>query len=334
MSNNKNIPFYNHFKKLIDKVVDYFNERNKGDLAFKVFLVSISSSILIMIISLLINLLKQAWLSIVTYGIGFLWGTEWVPYPHGLNTKPIFSALPLIWGTLVTSSIALLISTPISLGVALALSEFSGKRFNYVVSALVELLAAVPSVIYGLWGIFVLIPFLTTSIYPNLQAAFGFLPFFQGTIRGPSVLTGSLVLSIMILPTIASIVRDVMSSVPQLQKEAFLALGATRWETARYTMEYGKTGIFSAIILGLGRAVGETMAITMLIGNSFNLFSSLFDPGYTLASIIANEFTEASSPPQYLAALMEVGLILFLFAFIINAIAQLIILHYKKRAVL
>jgi phosphate transport system permease protein len=243
---------------------------------------------------------------------------------------PSFGALPPIWGTLVTSAIALLLGVPISIGIGLALSEFAPKRFGFIVSFLVELLAAIPSVIYGLWGIFVLIPFLQHNVYPSLQATLGFLPIFQGTIRGPSVLTGGIVLAIMILPTVSAITRDVFAAVPRSQREAVVALGATRWETSKVVMSYGRSGVIGAIILGLGRAVGETMAITMVVGNSFNMFDSLFDPGYTLASIIANEFTEASSPPVYISALMEVGLVLFVLALVINALARLIIWRTSK----
>jgi len=307
-----------------------FKEKNKGDLTFELVCAAIASSILIILALMFIMIIKEAWLSITTYGIEFIFGTEWIPYSLG-NEKPVFSALPLIWGTLVTSTIALLISVPISLGVALALSEFSGKRFNYVVSALVELLAAIPSVVYGLWGIFILIPFLKSHVYPFLQQVFYFLPFFQGRIHAPSVMTGSIVLSIMILPTIAAVMRDVFSSVPKSQREAIISLGATRWETAKLVIQYSKIGVIGAIMLGLGRAVGETMAITMVIGNSFNLFTSLFEPGYTLSSIIANEFTEASSPPEYLSALMEIGLILLILALVINSIAQVVVRYYSKR---
>jgi phosphate transport system permease protein len=243
---------------------------------------------------------------------------------------PSFGALPPIWGTLVTSAISLLLAVPLSLGIGLALSEFAPKRFTYTISFLVELLAAIPSVIYGLWGIFVLIPFLQHSVYPHLQTTLGFLPIFQGTIRGPCVLTGSIVLAIMIIPIISAISRDVFAAVPRNQREAIIALGATRWETAKVVMSYGRSGVIGATILGLGRAVGETMAITMVIGNSFNLFDSLFDPGYTLASIVANEFTEASSPPVYISALIEAGLILFILALVINALARLIIWRTTK----
>ncbi len=298
--------------------------RFKGDFIFKIFTASVASSILIIMISIFVMLIKDSWLSITTYGINFLFGTQWKPYTTG-SERPIFSALPLIFGTTVTSGIALFLSTPMSLGIALALTEFSKTRYRNIFAMLVELLAAIPSVIYGLWGIFILIPFLKNTIYPALQNMFYFIPFLQGKISGPSVLTGSIVLSIMILPTITAVMRDVIATVPSEQRESIIALGATKWETGKMLIKYSKSGIIGAIVLGLGRAVGETMAITMVIGNSFNMFSSLFQPGYTLPSIIANEFTEASSPPEYLSALMEIGLILLVFAIMINAIAQIIV---------
>jgi phosphate transport system permease protein len=276
------------------------------------------------------KMVAQSWLSIETYGLGFLWGRVWEPTPPTLGAPPSFGALPLIWGTLATSGIALLLGVPISLGIGLTLSEFSPKRFNYAVSFFVELLAAIPSVIYGLWGIFILIPFLQHYINPSLQSILGFIPMFQGAIHGPSVLTAGVILAIMIIPTVAALSRDVFSAVPTAQREAIIALGATKWETSKVVINYGRSGVIGAIVLGLGRAVGETMAVTMVIGNSFNLFSSLFEPGYTLSSIIANEFREASSPPVYVSALIEVGLVLFVLALVVNASARLIIWRTLK----
>ena len=307
-----------------------FGKRLSGDVYFKTFTALIACNVFAVLGLMLYKIIQESWLSIETYGLGFLCGTTWQPVPPNPSMSPSFGALPLIWGTLVTSAIALLLGVPISLGIGLALSEFAPKRFAYFVSFFAELLAAIPSVIYGLWGIFVLIPFLQHNIYPPLQAMLGFLPLFQGTIRGPSVLTGGIVLAIMILPTVSAIARDVFAAVPRSQREAVVALGATRWETSKVVMSYGRSGVIGAIILGLGRAVGETMAITMVVGNSFNMFDSLFDPGYTLASIVANEFTEASSPAVYISALMEVGLVLIALALVINALARLIIWRTTK----
>jgi phosphate transport system permease protein len=303
-----------------------------GDSAFKIVTALITCNIFVILGLMFYKIVQNSSLSIVTYGISFLWGTRWQPSPPNPNAQPLFGALPPIEGTLVTSGIALLLGVPISLGIALALSEFAPRRFNYAISFLVELLAAIPSVIYGLWGVFVLAPFLQHTVYPLLQATLGFLPIFQGALRGPSVLTGGIVLAIMIVPTVSAISRDVFAAVPQNQREAITALSATKWETAKIVMSYGRSGVIGAVILGLGRAVGETMAITMVIGNSFNMFSSLFSPGYTLSSVIANEFTEASSPKVYLSALIEIGLVLFVFALVINALARLVIWRSLKMA--
>ncbi|MGD8565950.1 MAG: phosphate ABC transporter permease subunit PstC [Candidatus Bathyarchaeota archaeon] len=305
--------------------------RISGDRVFRISTALVACNIFVILGLILFKTIGESWLSLKTFGLSFLWRTTWQPVPPRPEMLPSFGALPQIWGTLVTAAIALLLGVPTSLGIGLALSEYIPKRFAQGISFLVELLAAIPSVIYGLWGIFILIPFLQRNVYPFLQTALGFLPIFQGTIRGPSVLTGGIVLAIMILPTVSAIVRDVFAAVPRNQREAIIALGATRWETSRIVMRYGRSGVIGAIILGLGRAVGETMAITMVIGNSFNLFDSLFDPGYTLSSIIANEFTEASSPPVYVSALVECGLVLFILALVINALARLIIWRTTKK---
>ncbi len=317
--------------KFLSKLRSISKGKLSGDSAFKIFVTLIACNIFIVLGMMFFQIMQNSWLSIQTYGLGFLVGRTWQPFPPNPNSLPSFGALPLIWGTLVTSAIALVLGVPISLGISLALSEFSPKRFSYVISFFVELLAAIPSVIYGLWGIFVLIPFLQANVYPYLQATLGFLPIFQGTVRGPSVLTGGIILAIMIIPTVSAISRDVFAAVPNSQREAVIALGATRWEKAKIVMNYGRSGVIGATILGLGRAMGETMAITMVIGNSFNMFSSFLEPGSTLASIIANEFTEASSPPVYISALMEVGLILLALAIVVNGLARLIIWRSTRK---
>jgi phosphate transport system permease protein len=317
--------------KFLSNLRSISKRKLSGDSAFKIFVTLITCNIFIVLGMMFFQIIQNSWLSIQTYGMGFLVGKTWQPFPPNSSSLPSFGALPLIWGTLVTSAIALVLGVPISLGISLALSEFSPKRFSYFISFFVELLAAIPSVIYGLWGIFVLIPFLQAYVYPYLQATLGFLPIFQGTIRGPSVLTGGIVLAIMIIPTVSAISRDVFAAVPNSQREAAIALGATRWEKAKIVMSYGRSGVIGAIMLGLGRAMGETMAITMVIGNSFNMFSSFLEPGSTLASIIANEFTEASSPPVYISALMEVGLILLALAIAVNGMARLIIWRSTRK---
>jgi phosphate transport system permease protein len=316
--------------KLAEKLNVISKRIHSGDSAFRIVTALVACNIFLILGLMVYEMVESSWLSIETYGVSFLWGTTWQPSPPNPNAQPLFGALPPIEGTLVTSGIALLLGVPISLGIGLTLSEFAPRRFNYAISFLVELLAAIPSVIYGLWGIFVLTPFLQHTIYPFLQATLGFLPIFQGEIRGPSVLTSGIVLAIMIIPTISAISRDVFAAVPQSQREAITALSATKWETAKIVVSYGKSGVIGAVILGLGRAVGETMAITMVIGNSFNLFTSLFSPGYTLSSIVANEFTEASYPQVYISALVEIGLVLFIFALVINALARLVVWRSMK----
>jgi len=298
---------------------------SKGDNLFKLLTAVIASSIFLILGLMIYELTVGSRLSIQRFGIEFLVGTKWDP-----AITQVFGALPLILGTLVTSAIALLIGVPISLGIGLALSEFSPKRFGFAFSFLVELLAAVPSVIYGLWGIFTLIPFLRNNVYLPLQAMFGFFPLFSGLVYGGGVLTAGIVLAIMIIPTISAISRDAFSAVPNTQREAMISLGATKWETAKTVMSYARTGVIGAIILGLGRAVGETMAVTMVIGNKFQLLpGSLFDAWYTMSAIIANEFTEATYD-LYVSALIEVGLTLFFIALIINILARLIVWRSLK----
>jgi phosphate transport system permease protein len=230
--------------------------------------------------------------------------------------------LPVIFGTIFSSLIAVLIAAPLSIGIALFLTEVASPRVGRVFGFLVEMLAAIPSVVYGLWGIFVLAPWLRTTVEPALKSSLGFLPLFQGPIYGVGMLAAGIILAIMITPTIASLSREVYNAIPQVQREAALGLGATRWEMMRLTVvKGGRAGVMGAVMLGLGRALGETMAVTMVIGNRFEISSSLFAPGTTMASIIANEYAEASSD-AHLAALAEIGLVLFLITFFINAIAR------------
>jgi phosphate transport system permease protein len=302
------------------KIRRIFKRRLTGDDVFKLLTAGFASSIFIVLGLMVYELIRGSELSIQRFGTGFLIGTKWDP-----AISQVFGALPLILGTLVTSAIALLIGVPISLGIGLALSEFTPKRFGFVISFLVELLAAIPSVVFGLWGIFTLIPFLRNSVYPYLQVTLGFLPLFSGTIYGGGVLTSGIILAVMIIPTVSAISRDVFSAVPRAQREAAISLGATRWETAKIVISYARSGVIGAIILGLGRAVGETMAVTMVIGNKFQVLpTSLFDAWYTMSAIIANEFTEATYD-LYVNALIEVGLVLFFVAVIINVLARLIV---------
>jgi phosphate transport system permease protein len=230
----------------------------------------------------------------------------------------------------VSSLIAILISVPLSLGIAIFLVEQAPYYLSRPIGFLVELLAAIPSVVYGLWGIFVLAPFLRVHVEPPLAHWLGWLPLFQGPITGIGLLTGGIILAIMITPIICAVVRDVLAAVPDTQREAALALGATKWETTRVVLVNGAPGIAGAVILGLGRAIGETMAVTMVIGNRPEISASLFEPSYTIASAIANEFTEATGE-LYLSALVELGLILFLVTFIVNGVARVLVWNVTRK---
>ncbi|MGZ7091069.1 MAG: phosphate ABC transporter permease subunit PstC, partial [Candidatus Angelobacter sp.] len=265
------------------------------------------------------ELVTQSRLSISKFGLKFLVKQIWDPVAED------FGALPFIYGTIVSSVVALVIAVPLSIGTALFLTELCPQRLRGTLSLLVELLAAIPSVIYGLWGIFVLAPFLRTYVQPFLGKYFGWTGLFSGPKYGWGMLAGGVILAIMILPVIASITREVVIAVPRVQREAALALGATRWEMLRMAvLRNARPGIFGAVILGLGRALGETMAVTMVIGNRPEIAKSLFAPGYTLASVIANEFTEAVGN-VYQSSLMEMALVLFVITLIVNALAGLLI---------
>jgi phosphate transport system permease protein len=262
--------------------------------------------------------------AISAFGIRFAFTSTWDP------VAGVFGAWPMIVGTLLTSFLALVIAVPLSLGVAIYLTEFAPAFLRGPVSGVIELLAAIPSVVYGLWGLFVLIPLLRRTAFPFLRHVLGFTPFFSGPIYGPSMLAASIILAIMVMPFIMSVSREVLLAVPNNQREAALALGATRWEAVRSAIiPYARSGIIGAIILGLGRALGETMAVTMLIGNSHDLAKSLFAPGYTMAAAIANEFNEAATPMHY-AALTYVALLLFVITVLVNAAARLLIWRVNR----
>lgn len=257
--------------------------------------------------------------SIHQFGWAFLTGRVWDP------VHKIFGAFPFIYGTLVTSLVALIVAGPIGLGVAIFLNEMAPAPVRSTAGFLVELLAAIPSVVLGLWGIFVMGPFLGKIIEPWLAKWLGFLPLFQGSPVGVDMLNGGLILAIMILPTIASLSREVIAAVPSAQREAALALGATKWEMIRIAvLAYAKSGIIGSVILGLGRALGETMAVTMVIGNMPNISSSLFSTAYSMAAVIANEFSEATYS-LYISSLIEIGLILFAITLLLNILARLLV---------
>jgi len=297
---------------------------NTGDAVFRILMLLVALLMVGIVIAMVITLATDAMPSIRQFGFGFLKGQEWNPI------KGEFGALPFIYGTVASSLIALLISVPFSLGIAIFLVEQAPRYIARPVGFLVELLAAIPSVVYGLWGIFVLAPFLRQYVEPVLAKLFGWTPFFRGTITGIGLLTGGIILAIMVTPIISAVVRDVLAAVPGSQREAALALGATKWEMIRVVLVNGAPGIAGAVILGLGRALGETMAVTMVIGNRPQVSLSLFEPSYTIASAIANEFTEATGD-LYLSALVELGLILFLVTFVVNGIARVMVWNVTRR---
>lgn len=295
-----------------------------GDKIFRTVLL-IAASIIPLIVAAIIYMMVQNSLpTLQRFGFGFLIGKEWIP------SQETFGALPFIYGTVVSSVIALIISVPLSLGIAIFLVEQAPKNLAKPISFMVELLAAIPSVVYGLWGIFVLAPFIRDYLGAFLQKYFGFLPLFQGRLTGIGMMTGGIILALMIIPILTAVVRDVLEVVPVTQREASLALGATKWETTKIVLGNAASGIAGAVVLGLGRAIGETMAVTMVIGNSPQISASLFEPAYTIASVLAANFADATEK-IYLSALIEMGLVLFLVTFVVNALAKLLIIGVANR---
>ncbi len=289
------------------------------DRVFKSAMTACGLAVLGVLGLIIYELVQRSGLSWHAFGFKFFAASEWDP------VNEHFGALPFIFGTLVSSFLALLIAVPLAVGVAVFTTEMCPKVFRGPLSFFVELLAAIPSVIYGLWAIFVLVPILSQYIQPFLQKTLGWTHLFDGPPFGYSMLAAGVILAIMIIPIISSITREVLMVVPQHQREAVLALGATRWEMIRIgVLRNARAGIVGGIILGLGRALGETMAVTMVIGNRPEIAKSLFAPGYTMASVLANEFSEATGD-VYLSALVEIGLALFLVTIIVNALAQLLV---------
>jgi len=309
----------------VAEVLDLSGSR-ASDRLFKGGLILAALVIPLLMGLLVYELYSGAALAIDRYGLGFVTSSVWDPVAEE------FGALPLIFGTLLSSAIALAIAVPLSLGVAIYLTEFAPRVLRQPIAFIIELLAAIPSVVYGLWGIFVLMPVLQKQVFPFLRDSLGFLPFFTGPIYGPSMLAASIILAIMIMPFIMSVAREVLLAVPASQREAALALGATRWEAVTSAiLPYARSGIVGAIILGLGRALGETMAVTMLIGNRHDISASLFAPGYTMAAVIANEFSEAATDIHF-AALAYVALLLFCITVAVNAGARLLIWRVSRGA--
>ena len=307
-----------------NKLKKIFSSRNLGDLIFEKLTLLFAVSVFLLVLLMGYEMYLGSKLSIDKFGWSFLVNSIWDP------VQEIYGALPIIYGTIVSSLLALIIALPLSIGVAIYLAEVAPPWLEKPLSFLVELLAGIPSVIYGLWGIFVLVPWIRTDVEPYLSDKLGFLPFFRGAPYGFGLLAAVLILSIMVLPIISSISRDVLKSVPRSQREAALALGATRWQSTVIVLKDARSGILGATMLGLGRAIGETMAVTMVIGNRALISPSLFDPSYTMASVIANEFTEATSE-MYLSALIQLALVLFVITIIINAFARLLVWSMNRK---
>jgi phosphate transport system permease protein len=296
-----------------------------GDTFVHIFTLLCAASILLLTAALVQQLYVNSTLALHKFGFQFLTGRTWDP------VSGVFGALPFVFGTLVTSALALLVAIPLGVGAAIFLSELAPPRISNAMTFVIELLAAVPSVIYGLLGIFVLVPFLRQYGEPFLKRTLGFLPLFQGPMYGVGMLAGGLVLAIMVVPFIISLSREVLLAVPVEQREAALGVGSTKWEsTWHVVVPYARIGIMASIFLALARALGETMAVTMVIGNDPRISASLFAPGYSIAAVIANEFTEATGN-LYLAALIELGLVLFALTIVINGLARIVIIATTQK---
>lgn len=299
-----------------------------GDRVYVAAITGFAICVPLLLVLIFAEVAVAGWPAFREFGFGFLTSSNWDPVKHQ------FGAAPAIFGTVVTSLIALVIATPLALGVAVFLSDYAPTWLRQPVGFLVDLLAAIPSVVYGLWGIFVLIPVMRSTIMPFLRDTLhlGATPFFRGPAYGPSMLAAGVILAVMVLPYISAVSREVLLAVPRSQREAALALGATRWEMIqKAVLPFARSGIIGGIILGLGRALGETMAVTMLIGNRHDISASLFSPGYTMASLIANEFSEASGD-LHLAALMAVGFTLLVLTLVVNGIARWLVWRVGRRA--
>jgi phosphate transport system permease protein len=290
-----------------------------ADVIFSGLMLLCALSVFAIVVLILFELITRSKLTIDKFGLGFFFGRAWDP----VNGN--FGALPFIYGTVVSSLVALVIAVPLALGVAIFLTEMCPRFLRSPLAFLTELLAAIPSVVYGLWAVFVLVPLLREDVNPTLIKTLRWTGLFEPPNYGVGIFAAGVILSIMILPIISSLTREVMSAVPHAQREAVLALGATRWEMIRMgVLRNARIGIVGSIILGLGRALGETMAVTMVIGNRPEIDHSLLAPAYSMASVIANEFSEASDE-LYLSALIEIGLALFVVTIIVNALARILV---------
>jgi len=294
-----------------------------GDAVFKGTAWFFAASVIALMALIFAVLLKESWLSINAFGLGFIWTSTWDPVAMQ------FGALPSIYGTIVSSAIAIVIAVPISIGIAIFLTEMAPKRLKGPIGAAIELLASIPSIIYGMWGLFIFAPFLSEHVEPFLIDYLGFIPLFTGAPLGIGMLPAGFILAIMIIPFISSVSRDIFQMVPPMLKESGYGVGATKWEVIRkIVLPYTRSGVIGAVILGLGRALGETMAVTFLIGNAQEIHASLLEPATSISATLANEFTEAVED-LYLSSLVELGLILFVITFVVLGLAKLLISRFS-----
>ena len=319
------VPVTTDRARLSGRARQFLKRMRHGDEVAHLITLLAATSIIVVTLMLVYQLFINSALPREKFGFGFFLGRTWDPVSGD------FGALPFIFGTLVSSALALIVAVPLGVGAAIFLSELAPPGISNYLTFVIELLAAVPSVIYGLLGIFILVPILRKPVMPFLKHTLGFLPLFKGPIYGVSMLAGGLILAIMIVPFIISVSREVLLAVPVEQREAALGLGSTKWEsTWQVVVPFAKVGIMASIFLALARALGETMAVTMVIGNDPKISASLFAPGYSIAAVIANEFTEATGD-LYLQSLIELGLVLFLLTILINGLARLVILATTQK---
>lgn len=288
----------------------------RGDTAFRRLTFACSMFVPLVMLAIGADLVTSSLPALKKFGVGFLFSEDWNPVTES------FGAASSIFGTLVSTCIAMAIAVPLSLAIALFLVELAPPKVSRTVGTMIELLAAIPSIIYGMWGLFVFAPFMATYVQPLLGRSLGFLPLFQGPPLGIGILTAGIILAFMVLPFISAIARDVFQLVPAVVKESAFGMGATTWEvTYKVTIPYGLVGIIGAVFLGLGRALGETMAVTFVIGNAHRISASLFSPGNTIASTLANEFSEATEP-MYISSLVALGLVLYLITYLVQVVSQ------------
>lgn len=303
----------------------FVSRLREGDEIARLVTFSFAASVVLVTLLLILELWQGSALARHKFGLQFFFTRVWDPIAEQ------FGALPFIYGTLITAMVSLVIAVPLGIGAAIFLAELAPARLSDALEFFIDLLAAVPSVIYGLLGVFIVVPLMRIYVQPWLKSTLGFLPLFSGPTYGVGFLTAGIVLAIMVIPYIISVSREVLMSVPRDQREAALSLGSTRWEsTWKVVVPFARTGIMGSIFLALARALGETMAVTMVIGNTPTISASLFSPGYSIAAVIANEFTEATGD-LYLHALIELGLVLFLLTFLLNGLARLLIVVTSQR---